>query len=173
MLRPLAQTRKKRPRVPVNEVTTGFRVAADLGAVLEPVLPVQRNTQRCGGGKPRPPDRQGAAAIFDVLRTGWQWRALDATECCPHSTAQDRFREGGVAGVCRQLGKAGGEQFEELQGLDWQWLSLEGAMSKAPRGGEKHRAPSPGSGRTGRQTARADRGPWGAPGRGRRGRPSA
>jgi putative transposase len=169
----MAQTRKKRHRVPVNKVTTGFRVSEELWAVLEPVLPVHRNTHRFGGGKPRTPDRQCADAIFYVLRTGCQWGALDATELSPHSTAHDRFQDWVAAGVFRKLWKAGVEQFDELKGLDWHWLSMDGAMSKAPLGGEKNRTHSHGSGQTGRQTERADRGPRGAHWLGRRGCQSA
>ena len=33
--------------------------------------------------------------------------------------------------------QAGLEQFEETCGIDWQWLSMDGAMTKAPLGGEK------------------------------------
>jgi putative transposase len=66
--------------------------------------------------------------------------ALDATEVCPHSTAHDRFQEGVAAGVFLKLWKAGVEQFAELKGLDWSWLSMDGAMTKAPLGGKK-RAP--------------------------------
>ena len=159
MLFSMAQTRKQRHRVPVNKVTTGFRVSEELWAVLEPVLPVHRNTHRFGGGKPRTPDRQCADAIFYVLRTGCQWGALDATELAPHSTAHDRFQEWVAAGVFRELWKAGVEQFEELKGLDWHWLSMDGAMSKAPLGGEKNRTQSHGSGQKRGQTERADRGP--------------
>ena len=89
----MAQTRKKRPRVLGNNVTTGFRVSDELWAVLEPVLPEYENTHRFGGGNPRTPARTCADAICYVLRTGCQWRALDATELCPHSTAHDRFQQ--------------------------------------------------------------------------------
>ena len=169
----MAQTRKKQHRVPVNKVTTGFRVSEELWAVLEPVLPVHRNTHRFGGGKLRTPDRQCADAIFYVLRTGCQWGALDVTELCPHSTAHDRFQEWVAAGGFRKLWKAGVEQFEGLKGLDWHWLSMDGVMSKAPLGGGKNRAQSHGSGQTGRQTERADRGARSAYRLGRRGRQSA
>ena len=104
----MTQTRKKQKRAAVNKVTAGFRVADELWVVLEPVLPKPRNTPRFGGGKPRTPARQGADASFYVLRTGCQWGALDATELCPHSTAQDRFQEGVAAGVFLKLWKAGG-----------------------------------------------------------------
>jgi transposase len=169
----MTQRGKRRKRVSVNKVTTGFRVSDEVWAVLEPVLPRHVNTHRFGGGKPRTPARQCAAAIFYVLRTGCQWKAVDATELCPHSTAHDRFQEWGAAGVFRQLGKAGVDQVDDLKGLDWRGLSRDGAMSKAPLGGGKNRAQSPGSSQTGRQTERTDRGPRGTPWRGRRGGQSA
>jgi hypothetical protein len=34
------------------------------------------------------------------------------------------------------------EQFDEIQRLDWDWLSTDGAMTKAPLDGEKT-APNP------------------------------
>jgi putative transposase len=131
----MTQTRKKQKRAAVNEVTAGFWVSDELGAVLEPLLPKHRNTHRFGGGKPRTPDRQCADAIFYVLRTGGQWGALDATGLCPYSTAHDRFQGWVAAGVFVKLWRAGVEQFDELKGLDWRWLSMDGAMTKAPLGG--------------------------------------
>jgi putative transposase len=41
------------------------------------------------------------------------------------------------AGVFLALWQAGIEQFAELCGIDWDWLAMDGAMSKAPLGGEK------------------------------------
>jgi putative transposase len=92
---------------------------------------------RFGGGRPRVADRQCADAIFYVLRTGCQWQALDQTELCAHSTAHDRFQEWVQAGVFLKLWQAGVDQFDELCGIGWDWLSLDGAMTKAPLGGEK------------------------------------
>lgn len=146
----------------MNKGTAGFRVSDELWAVLEPLLPVHKNTHRFGGGKPRTPDRQCADAIFYVLRTGCQWGALDATDLCPHSTAHDRFQHWVRTGVFLKLWQAGVEQFDELQRLDWNWLSMDGAMTKAPLGGEKNRAQSHGPGQKRRQTQSADRRAWGA-----------
>src|SRR5512135_2439091 len=129
--------KRERERTPNNRTTTGFRISEELWAVLEPLLPVHVNTHRFGGGRPRVPDRDCADAIFYVLRTGCQWQALDQTELCAHSTAHDRFQEGVQAGVFLKLWQAGLEQFDELCGIDWQWLSMDGAMTKAPLGGEK------------------------------------
>jgi transposase len=107
--------------------------------------------------------------ILFVLRTGCQWKALDATGICPGSTAHDRFQEWCRAGVFEKLYHAAVEEYDELTGLDWSFLSLDGAMTKAPLGGEKNRSKSHGSrekryktkpadGRGGHSVGSADRG---------------
>jgi transposase len=130
------ETKRTRQRSPNNKTTTGFRISDQLWNVLEPVLPVHVNTHPFGGGRPRVPDRRCADGIFYVLRTGCQWKALDQTELCAGSTAHDRYQEWVKAGVFLQLWRAGVEQFDELKGIDWAWLSMDGAMTKAPLGGE-------------------------------------
>ena len=130
--------KRTRTRTPNNRTTTGFRISDALWAVLAPLLPVQVNTHRFGGGRPRVPDRRCADAIFYVLRTGCQWEALNQTGvvCQIH-------RPRSVSGLGRsgtsflKLWQGGVAQFDELQGIDWAWLSMDGAMTKAPLGGEK------------------------------------
>lgn len=163
-------TKRTRARTPNNRTTTSFRISDELWAVLEPLLPVRVNTHRFGGGRPRVPNRQCADAIFYVLRTGCQWEALNQTELCPKSTAHDRFQEWVEADVFLKLWEAGVDRFDELQGIDWSWLSMDGAMTKAPLGGEKYWAEShrPWQGRGQAESAdrRPRRAPW--PGGGRR-----
>jgi transposase len=172
-MRPTQAKKRRRPRAAVNPVTASYRIAEELWAVLQPLLPVHVNHHRFGGGRPRVPDRQCADAIFYVLRTGCQWGALDATDLCRRSTAHDRFQEGIEAGVFLKLWQAGVEKVDELKGLDWGWLSRDGAMTKAPCGGEKHRPPSYRSGHKWGQAQSGDRGPRGAGGPGgRRGEPA-
>lgn len=120
------------------------------------------NTHRFGGGRPCVPDRDCADAIFYVLRTGCQWQALDQTELCAHSTAHDRFQEWVQAGVFLKLWQAGLEQFEEICGIDWGWLSMDGAMTKAPLGGEKNGSQSHRSRQERGQTQPAHGRAWGA-----------
>jgi putative transposase len=132
-----ATKKRSRRRTPNNPTTTGFRISNTLWAVLQPLLPLSLNPHRFGGGRPRVSDRQCADAIFYVLRTGCQWQALDQTELCKHSTAHDRFQEWVQAGVFLKLWQAGVKQFDELCGIDWAWLSMDGAMTKAPLGGEQ------------------------------------
>src|SRR5215470_11775524 len=156
----MSTTKKQKqtpPRAAVNAVTASYRVSDALWAVFQPLVPEHENPHRFGGGRPRVPDRQCADAIFYVLRTGCQWGALDATDLCPHSTAHDRFQAWVTAGVFRKLWQAGVEQFDELKGLDWGWLSMDGAMTKAPLGGEKNRPESHRSGQKRGQAQPVDR----------------
>ena len=118
---------------------------------MEPLLPEHRNTHRYGGGRPRRNDRDAMDAIFFVLRTGCQWNALSATGICSSSTAHRRFQEWCAAGVFLSLWKSGLEVYDELQGLDWSWLSMDGAMTKAPLGGGKNRPQPDGSRQRGRE----------------------
>lgn len=128
---------RTRTRTKDNPTTTDFRVSDELWAVLEPLLPVHENKHRFGGGRPRVPDRCCADGIFYVLRTGCQWAALDQTNLCARSTAHDRFQEWVEAWIFLSLRHDAVERFDELQGIDWEWLSMDGAMTKAPLGGGK------------------------------------
>jgi putative transposase len=153
-------TNRTRARTPNNRTTTGFRISDALWVVLEPLVPKRVNTHRFGGGRPRVPDRRCADAIFYVLRTGCQWDALTQTDLCAKSTAHDRFQEWVEAGVFLKLWQVGVAQFDELQGIDWNWLSMDGAMTKAPLGGEKDGPQSDRPRQARRQTQLADRRPW-------------
>lgn len=149
-------TKRERARTPNNRTTTGFRISDELWAVLEPLLPKRENRHRFGGGRPRVSDRQCADAIFYVLRSGCQWEALNQTELCAKSTAHDRFQEWVAAGVFLRLWQVGVERFDEVHGIDWDWLSMDGAMTKAPLGGEKNRSQSDGSGQSRGETLAVD-----------------
>ena len=138
----MSETKRTRAGTPNNKTTTGFRVSDALWSVLQPLLPKHENTHRFGGGRPRVADRRWADGIFYVLRTGCQWEALNQTDVCAKSTAHDRFQAWTQAGVFLKLWQAGVAQFDELQGLDWDWLSRDGALTKAPLGGKKNRTQS-------------------------------
>lgn len=153
--------------------TAQFVISDELWAKIEPLLPPHVNTHRFGGGKPRKPGRVCMNAIFFVLRTGCQWKALDATGICPGSTAHDRFQEWVQAGVFLRLWEAGLMEYDELKGLDWSWLSMDGTMTKAPLGGGKNRPQSDGSRQRWRQTIATLRGHRSSRGTGRgRGQPA-
>jgi transposase len=136
------QAKRTRARTPNNKTTTNFHVSDQLWTLFQPLLPIHKNTHRFGGGRPRVPDRNCADGIFYVLRTGCQWKALDETDLCSGSTAHTRFQEWQAAGVFLKFWERGLEHFDEVQGIDWDWLSMDGAMTKAPLGGGKKRSQS-------------------------------
>lgn len=118
-------------------VPDDWRIPDELWAEIGQCIPTHVNTHRFGGGKPRTPDRVCMDAIFFVLRTGCQWKALNATKFGPGSTAHDRFQEWVQQGVFLQMWKAGLLEYDCLKGIDWSWLSMDGCRTKAPLGGEK------------------------------------
>ena len=77
-------------------------------------------------------------AILFVSSMGCQWKALNATRFCPSSTAHDRFQEWVKAGVFQEMWKLGLMAYDDGQGIDWKWLSMDGCMTK--RLGGKRRA---------------------------------
>jgi len=90
-----------------------------------------------GCHRPRVDDRKAMDAIFYRLRTGCQWKALDATGICSSSSAHRRFQEWTQAGVFQMLWVQGLRSLDELKGIDWEWQAMDGAMTKAPLGEEK------------------------------------
>ena len=110
----------------------GYRLPDEVWARLSPLIPARQNTHPLDGGRSPRADRDCADAIFFVLRTGCQWEALDATGICPHRTAHDRFQEWVEAGVWTELWRMLLEEYDQLEGLDWSYLSVDGSMTKAP-----------------------------------------
>ena len=129
-----------------------WRIPEALWQKVEPLLPRHKNRHRFGGGRPRVPDRKALDGILFVLRTGSQWNALTETGICKSSTAHNRFQEWRKKGVFRKLWALGLEEYDELKGIAWDWQSMDGAMTKAPLGGEKNRAESDGQSQGRRQT---------------------
>jgi putative transposase len=107
--------------------------------LIEPLLPVRaKKVHPLGCHRPRVPDRQVLNGIFFVLRTGCQCKALDATGICKGSTAHSRFQEWLEDGFFARLWEASLQDYDAMKGLDWSWLALDGAMTKAPLGGGKN-----------------------------------
>jgi transposase len=122
----------------------GWRLPDELWEQMAPLLP-PRKPHPLGCHNPRVPDRSAMNAIFFVLRTGCQWDALNATGICSSTSAYRRFREWLDAGVFEEFWRLGLLAADALEEIDWAWLSLDGAMTKAPLGGEKNRPQSYGS----------------------------
>ena len=76
-------------------------------------------------------------AILLVLRTGMQWNALDITGVCSSSSAHRRFQEWRKAGVFSEIWREGLLELDDTVGIDWSFLAVDGAMTKAPLGGPR------------------------------------
>jgi transposase len=114
----------------------GWRIPDEVWAQMEPLLP-ERPPHPLGCHNPRVPDRDAMNAILLVLRTGMQWNALSATGICSCSSAYRRFREWAEAGVFLELWRRGLLAYDAQHGIEWEWLALDGALGKAPLGGEQ------------------------------------
>ena len=77
------------------------------------------------------PTRKALEGIFYVLRTGWQWKALPR-EYGSGSTVHRTFQKWLAAGFFEKIWAKGLEQYDELEGIGWEWQSLDGCMVKAP-----------------------------------------
>jgi putative transposase len=84
------------------------------------------------------PNRQAMDGIFYVLRTGCQWKALPRGLGAA-STVHDRFQEWRAQGVFAELWRIALEYYDEVEGIDWEWQAMDGAMTKAPLGGKRNR----------------------------------
>lgn len=101
------------------------------------LLPDRQNSHPRGGGRRPASQEKVLRAIFFVLRTGIQWKALDATGICSASVAHRYFQRWVRDGIFQKLWQVALEEYDDLKGIDWAWQSMDGAMTKAPLGGEK------------------------------------
>ena len=113
-----------------------WRIPDELWERILPLL-LPRQPHPLGCHRPRVDDRKAMDAIFFVLRTGCQWKALNAMGLCSKSAAHRRFQARTEADVFVALWAQGLVEYDTLQGLDWEGLAMDGAMIQAPLGGEK------------------------------------
>jgi len=104
--------------------------------VMLPPPPKGKNKDR--PGRPRTDDRKAMNAIFYILRTGCQWKALPRSLGAA-STIHDRFQEWRKAGLFERVWEEGLLEYDALKGIEWEWQSMDTVMTKAPLGGKKHR----------------------------------
>jgi transposase len=111
--------------------TRPWELSDDLWERAQPLLPGRKPHPR--RGRPLRDDRQMLGAMLYVLRTGLQWNALPRA-IGASTTVYDRFRAWERAGGFERMWAAGLQEFDEMVGVDWEWQSLDGVMTKAPFG---------------------------------------
>ena len=119
-----------------------WELSDELWTQVAPLLPKmvpktrgRGRARRKVGGRPRVPDRTVLAGILYVLRTGCQWKAVPR-EYGSGSTVHLRFQQWERAGVFRRMWRTGLAEYDDLEGIAWRWQAVDGAMTKAPLGGE-------------------------------------
>src|ERR1700692_1612047 len=118
-----------------RQIDEAWRIPDELWKHIELLLPKYRRSRK--GGRPRLNPRKVMDGIFYVMRTGCQWKAVPP-EFGSGSSLHRYFQmlvEGGLFGRLLALALL---EYDDLKGIDWGWQSMDGAMTKAPLGGEKH-----------------------------------
>lgn len=121
-----------------------WELSDSLWEQIEPLLPLPKSHYRGRGkkrknigGRPPADPRKLMSGILYVLRTGCQWNALPQEKFGSGKTAHRYFQRWVRAGVFRRMWSAGLTRYDELRGIAWKWQAADGAMTKAPLGGEK------------------------------------
>ena len=111
--------------------TKPWKVSDEFWEKVQPLIPPAPSHAK--GGRRRMDDREAFAAMIYVLRTGIQWNALPR-EMGASSTVHDRYQEWESLGFFEKLWRAGLLEYDELEGIEWEWQAIDGAMTKAPLG---------------------------------------
>lgn len=115
------------------EIGPEWRMPEALWALTEPLLPPEPAKPK--GGRPRVDRRRVMDGIYYRLRTGCQWKAIPRS-LVAGSTAHDYFQAWQAAGVFYRLWHEALKLYDDKVGIEWLWQALDGAMTKAPLGGE-------------------------------------
>lgn len=105
---------------------------------IEPLIPTPQRPpglaykRKPGAGRPPMNPRRVFEAIVYVLRTGIQWRALPKNVYGSASAVHTYFQKWSKAGVFTACWRAGLAECDELEGIAWTWLSIDGSQGKAP-----------------------------------------
>jgi putative transposase len=116
-----------------------FRLPRPLWRKLKKHLPRKKRNKSKQGGRPRVPDRAVANAIWYVLWTGCQWKAIHRDWFgVSASVVHERFQRWGRMGLFEKLLKWMANYYaKERGGVGWRWQAMNSKNSPAPLGGEK------------------------------------
>jgi transposase len=113
-------------------------VSDEFWSRVEPLLPTRERPQgqefkrKAGAGRKPKSARLVFEAIVFVLRTGIQWKALPKERFGSASSIHTHFLKWEKAGLFAALWRSGLAECDALEGIAWQWQSVDGSMFKAP-----------------------------------------
>src|ERR671917_2768655 len=113
-------------------MNSSFQLSERFWSLARRLIPKPAKPHPLGGGRPRVPNRAVLAAIIFVLRTGCQWKALDATGLGSGSTAHRRFQEWVRAGLFFRLWRGGAPRRKQEEGGLWGRLVGGGCRAETP-----------------------------------------
>ena len=115
-----------------------WEVSNALWEIVEPLIPTPKRDKekqyrrKVGGGRKPLEARKVFSAIVYLLRTGIQWKALPKDVFGSPSAIHRYFREWEQEGFFLELWKRGLSEYDDLEGIAWEWQSIDGSMNKAP-----------------------------------------
>ena len=116
-----------------------FRMPRPLWRKLKKYLSKRRRRKSVKGGRPRASDRAVANAIWYVLWTGCQWKALHREWFgVSASVVHQRFQSWREMGVFEKLSRRMVEYYaSERGGIGWKWQAMDSKHAASPLGGER------------------------------------
>jgi transposase len=115
-----------------------WEVSDAFGEIVEPLIPRPKRDgekqykRKVGGGRKPIEARTVFSAILYVLRTGIQWKALPKEVFGSPSAIDRYFREWEQAGFFLELWQRGLSEYDDMEGIAWEWQAIDGCMIKAP-----------------------------------------
>jgi transposase len=98
-------------------------------------IPGRQYRRKPGGGKKsKYSDRLYFSAIVYVLRTGIIWNALPRQqfENITSQAVHKKFLQWSRAGFFQRLWYAGLMEYDDVEGIAWEWQAADGSLGKAP-----------------------------------------
>ena len=122
----------------IKALSTIWRVSDELWARVQPVLDRLDPPKRTGRKRVNP--RSALEAIIFRLRTGCQWNQLprklsDGTEFPDDSSVHRTFQRWVEQGVFLSIWAELVKECDALDGVEWEWQSVDCSMGKSRLGG--------------------------------------
>jgi transposase len=142
-----------------NQAYQSWTLSDEFWEAIKPYIPKyhrepsKKYKRKAGGGRKPPDYREILEKILYVLRTGCQWKSIKNG-----SNVHRYFQIWSACGFFEGIWAAGLYEYDELKGLDWEWLAQDGCLVKAPLA-EESVGPNPTDrGKKWNQKKRIDRG---------------